>query len=149
MGSKGYRGYRGYRVRKVGEVVVVHLRREKLLACITSAYKHERRGSPLQERVNPLLPIGTVGRAAAPQSSHNAVKGTDDPVNGTDNAVKGTDNAVKGSDNAVEGTDKATLVGYVAAATALRAQGSAQTRLHRLAIAKDGKGSAGRQTARL
>jgi hypothetical protein len=91
----GYRGYRGYRVRKVGEVVVVHLRREKLLACShQQTNKHERRGSPLQEGIDPLLPIGTVGRAAAPQSSHNAVKGIDDPDNGTDNASNGTDNAV-------------------------------------------------------
>ena len=70
------------------------------------------------------------------------VEGTDNAVKGTDNAVKGTDNAVKGTDNAVEGTDKATLVGYVAAATAFRAQGSAQTRLHRFAIAKDRQCSA-------
>jgi hypothetical protein len=79
------------------------------------------------------------------KGTDDPVKGNDNAVKGTDNAVKGTDNAVKGTDNAVEGTDKATLVGYVAAATALRAQGSAQTRLHRLAFAK-GRQRVGRQT---
>ncbi len=78
------------------------------------------------------------------KGTDDAVKGTENAVKGTDNAVKGTENAVKGTDNAVEGTDKATLVGYVAAATAFRAQGSAQTRLHRLAFCE--RTAKGRQT---
>ncbi len=65
----GSQGYRGYRVRKVGEVVVVNLRREKLLACSHQRTAIERRGSPLGKGQSPIAYWhGWPSRGAAEQS---------------------------------------------------------------------------------